>query len=355
MTTALRSMRESYVRSLAREGGLGNVLAQTVVQRGIRPQSGCMFLLPGRTMIGGAMTRPHPAWRLLLFALLLAGCDTPSSSTSPWTESDQADDPYDILIAPDSLDQLPYDPPPPPTPLDPMPGGGLNSGGDESRRRSFMNVREILMVGNSHLRHNEVDTLLAYLARRDAIADSVAVTRYSVDGSTWLEHAGRDSVLFMLSDERWDSIVLQENSLQPLNDPDAMGAGLAALLASADQAPDGRPDVVLMMTWARRDKPETTARIGEVYDSLAALHDLRVSPVGHAWHAAIADRPYMVLHQPDGNHATLLGSYLAACTLYGSLLGSSPLGLDGISGAQGDGHQAYLEETAWAACRAHHP
>jgi hypothetical protein len=51
-----------------------------------------------------------------------------------------------------------------------------------------------------------------------------------------------------------------------------------------------------------------------------------IAPVGESWGIARRERPNLVLQQSDGNHATLAGSYAAACTLFYALTGVSPRG-----------------------------
>jgi hypothetical protein len=58
-----------------------------------------------------------------------------------------------------------------------------------------------------------------------------------------------------------------------------------------------------------------------------------------------------VLHDRDGSHPTLAGSYLAACTFYGTLLKDSPVGLGAaVAGLDAD-ERAALEAVAWETCR----
>ena len=45
--------------------------------------------------------------------------------------------------------------------------------------------------------------------------------------------------------------------------------------------------------------------------------------MGEIWHAILRETPELTeaMYRPDGNHATPLGSYLAACTLFYVLTG----------------------------------
>jgi hypothetical protein len=52
-----------------------------------------------------------------------------------------------------------------------------------------------------------------------------------------------------------------------------------------------------------------------------------VLPVGLAFEESYRRRPALSLHQTyDGSHPSLAGSYLAACVVYASIYGRSPVG-----------------------------
>jgi hypothetical protein len=55
----------------------------------------------------------------------------------------------------------------------------------------------------------------------------------------------------------------------------------------------------------------------------------------------------LILYSPDGNHATLAGSYLAACTYYTALYRKSPVGKPAPTGLESV--QTALQSSAWAA------
>jgi hypothetical protein len=51
-----------------------------------------------------------------------------------------------------------------------------------------------------------------------------------------------------------------------------------------------------------------------------------VIPVGLAFEEAYRRRPDIRLHHDDGSHPSALGTYLAACTVFASVYGRSPVG-----------------------------
>ena len=71
-----------------------------------------------------------------------------------------------------------------------------------------------------------------------------------------------------------------------------------------------------------------------------------VAPVGRAWERALRD-PAMTLHDPDGSHPSPAGTYLAACVLYATLTGESPVGLDDGGLGLAPASIARLQQVAW--------
>jgi hypothetical protein len=72
-------------------------------------------------------------------------------------------------------------------------------------------------------------------------------------------------------------------------------------------------------------------------------------PAGVAWELMLAKHTEPVLHDSDGSHPTLAGSYLAGCTFMLALFGVSPVvvALDGLT----DADQQLLIHFAEVACQ----
>jgi hypothetical protein len=104
------------------------------------------------------------------------------------------------------------------------------------------------------------------------------------------------------------------------------------------------------MTWARRHAPESQAAITDAYASAGAELGAAVIPAGVAWERFLAAHPAPALHDKDGSHPTLAGSYLAACAIAATLFGERPLGVPGGVEGLAAADAALLEEAAWAAC-----
>jgi len=107
---------------------------------------------------------------------------------------------------------------------------------------------------------------------------------------------------------------------------------------------------VLFMTWAYSDKPEMTAQLAEQYTIAGNKNNTLVIPAGLAFAKALSKNPQIVLYNADKRHPSLLGTYLAACTIYASLYKKSPAGNTYTGGIDGKTAR-FLQEVAWETVR----
>ena len=75
--------------------------------------------------------------------------------------------------------------------------------------------------------------------------------------------------------------------------------------------------------------PKMITDIKKMYIEAGNKNDALVIPVGIAFENAYSAMPNIELHKPfDGSHPSLLGTYLAACVVFGSITQKSPSGLN---------------------------
>ena len=72
---------------------------------------------------------------------------------------------------------------------------------------------------------------------------------------------------------------------------------------------------MLYETWARRSDPDSQAVLTEAIATIAAELSLAVASAGQAWQRVLAGSAAPVLHDRDGSHPTLAGSWLAAAVI----------------------------------------
>lgn len=131
--------------------------------------------------------------------------------------------------------------------------------------------------------------------------------------------------------EPWEVVILQGNSTDALSD--ATRAEFRRTVIEFNEVIRKRGGrTALYMTPAhvkpsRSASPEMMRKTEDMYVSVGNEIGALVIPAGLAFEAAYRQRPDIKLHQDyDGSHPTVLGVYLAACTVYASLYGKSPVG-----------------------------
>lgn len=183
----------------------------------------------------------------------------------------------------------------------------------------------ILWIGNSYTYRNDLPrtlTTLALAAGEDRVPSITAVLK----GGQYLRGHAKRSDLPALLAQRWDYVVLQDQSLAPLEQSDSLfkyGMQLGALAKQAGAT------VLLYVTWPRRDTPQTGDAIAASYGRLAAALGATMIPVGSAWQSMRTAMPSADLYEEDGSHPSPIGTYLAASVFYRALYGRPVTGLPG--------------------------
>lgn len=229
----------------------------------------------------------------------------------------------------------------------------------------------ILMLGNSYTFYNGgVDGVLRSFF--GASRSAWYVKALTLGGSNWQYHLSEASTggsphHFALTSSSggeisWGFVVLQERSHVPglccHTSPkytDSDFAASARAVVELDRMAEARgARTVLYQTWGRRDGHNTRPYLSTFtsmndaviegyrrYASLITRADRSpiVAPVGRAFRL-IYDRDvdagrnpgdasslFHRLYDPDATHPSALGTYLAACVVFGSITGETPVGL----------------------------
>ncbi|MBL8238840.1 MAG: SGNH/GDSL hydrolase family protein [Bryobacterales bacterium] len=186
----------------------------------------------------------------------------------------------------------------------------------------------ILFLGNSYTYYNNLAGLVAGMARGRTV-ETRAVTR---GGATLEGVYTQTDALAVLRGERWDVVVLQEQSTlglsqfngdQVVNDP--AGFFTWARIWDAEIRARGAR-TVLYSPWARKGRGEQQAHIDWAYATIAKELGAEVLPVGAAFQRVSG----VELYEEDGTHPSAAGTYLAACVAVEVLAGS---GCEGAAAA----------------------
>ncbi len=182
---------------------------------------------------------------------------------------------------------------------------------------------DALFVGNSFTARNDVPGLVARLAA--ARGKTLRHRLVSAGGASLRRHWNAGAAQRSMAEATPDVVVLQEQSTLPVKNAARMHENVR-LFDEAIRAAGAR--TVLYMTWARKHEPQNQQRIADAYSSIGEELGAIVVPVGLAWERVLATGEGPVLHDKDGSHPTVAGSYLAACVFLRSLFDESPVGID---------------------------
>ncbi|MBL7133558.1 MAG: hypothetical protein ISS78_05625 [Phycisphaerae bacterium] len=228
-------------------------------------------------------------------------------------------------------------------------GRDAKPGGVKALHEAFADAKtkpvRVLFVGNSYTSANNLPKMLTALAASAKPPVRIQGGRFTKGGYTFGRHAKDDTCRKMISDGKWDVVVLQEQSQMPFVRPKLMHADARKLHADVQKA---GAKTVFFMTWARAHQGEMIEKIAKAYNGIAAELGAVAAPVGRAWQKALAARPKLKLHKGDGSHPNAHGTYLAACVFYATFTGRDPRGLaGGTPGEINAADRRFLQRIAW--------
>ena len=205
----------------------------------------------------------------------------------------------------------------------------------------------VLFVGNSHTFTNDVPGLTAKLAKAADVDRPLMVWSEVPGGTSFQMHWNNGRVQHLLGEVKWDLVVLQDQSAMPNMSPQQRQQETLPFARNLNEKiKESGARTVLFMTWGyQQDYPATLKWSRDAYTELAMDLKADLVPVGTAWEKALDKRPDIALWGPDGNHADVRGSYLAACCFFAAFYGKSPVGNSFTANLDAD-EAKFLQETA---------
>jgi len=194
----------------------------------------------------------------------------------------------------------------------------------------------VLFVGNSYFYYG--DSLHNHVRRMVAAADPAIEPRLNYKSATIggsslahhnIEHLTKPGQIGVK--EPFQLVILQGGSAEPLSEARrAQFRQTAIEFNKVIAARGGKTALYLNHVYVSPHKQAKAENIGlteDLYVSVANEIGALVIPVGLAFEEAYRRRPDIKLHKDyDGSHPELIGTYLAACTVYASVYGKSPVG-----------------------------
>lgn len=196
--------------------------------------------------------------------------------------------------------------------------------------------KRILFVGNSYFYYN--DSLHNHVRRMAAAGDpsleKALQYKSATIGGAPLAHHDVKGLLApgrLGMKEPYDVVILQGNSGAALAEARTKSFREKVVEFNGDIAKTGAK-TALYLTHAyvaphKEARPDMIRKIEAMYVAAGNEVGALVIPVGLAFEEAYRRKPDLQLHKDyDGSHPSLEGTYLAACVVYASLYGKSPVG-----------------------------
>ena len=173
---------------------------------------------------------------------------------------------------------------------------------------------KLLFIGNSHTYYNDMVALVSGLL--EATGERNHVTMLTRGGKSLVFHKNEPATAFNIRYGGYDIVIAQDRA--SAFDPKEFADGATAI---ADMTEAAGARFLLYMPWALRDKREEQREMTEAYLSFARARGCRFAPCGETFTRLLSVLTLNDLYREDGNHATPLGSYAAAVTLFYAITG----------------------------------
>ncbi|MFT7589066.1 MAG: hypothetical protein ACI959_001280, partial [Limisphaerales bacterium] len=157
---------------------------------------------------------------------------------------------------------------------------------------------KVLFVGNSYTYYNDgLDQALYNMILADDPQGTYVFDRATDGGLSLAVHVNREATLEKLTEEEWDYVVLQEQSTNPVNNPEIFYDGardMDSLIKIEVQNVDVK--TAFFMTWARGFDPDMIIGLESAYSTIATELEATLAAVGKAWEYSLSENPSIILH-----------------------------------------------------------
>lgn len=193
-----------------------------------------------------------------------------------------------------------------------LPQQPRQNGAEESLR--------VLFIGNSHTYYNQLPQLVSKLLSAAGIASETWM--FAPGGFSLPQHWNHGEARRQIARGGWDFVVLQGQSGTSVFCSAEM-KDAARLFAKDIAAVGARP--LLYMVWVREDISATQEAWTASYLLAGRALGIPVAPVGLVWQELqrSGSRDYR-FREPDGNHATKIGSFVGALVIAAKLASETP-------------------------------
>lgn len=173
---------------------------------------------------------------------------------------------------------------------------------------------KLLFIGNSHTYYNSMPETVKKLL--EATNQKAHVSMLTQGGKNLVYHTSVPDVSFNIRAGEYDAVIAQDCASG--FEAGAFREGAKALKEFTDRAGS---KFFLFMPWARRDTRQAQRPMTDAYHSFCRSEGCLFAPVGEVFTRILMHERAELLYREDGNHATPVGSYVAAVTIFYTITG----------------------------------
>lgn len=200
-------------------------------------------------------------------------------------------------------------------------------------------IIRLLFIGNSLTYTNDVPALVKELGKNDSIRiqyKTMAYPDYGLD-----DHLADGKVQEEIRTGNYTYVIIQQG-------PSALPASQVALMSSVKRfqelcAQTNQTKLVLYMVWPSKARLFDLDNVIHSYTEAAVKNGAVICSVGLAWKKTWQVEPSISLYGIDGFHPDIIGSLLAAMTIYGKLIRKT--GVENISSKKSSWKREVSTET----------
>ena len=220
----------------------------------------------------------------------------------------------------------------------------------------------ILFIGNSYTYFNESWNIFKEIANKQSIkvnVNEVTSGGYTLEKMSDSFDPYGKKVYEYLSKNKYDVVILQEQSVRPIIDKEKFFEAvrkLYKLIIKNGATP------LLYETWGRKDESpdlqkfnltneSMTNKLIISYNEIAKELNINVSHVGTIFYKIYSEyKDTINIYHPDGSHPSELGSYIIALTHFTKIFNFSPIGINYKYFKNNEKEQKIIEEIIHKIC-----
>ncbi len=211
---------------------------------------------------------------------------------------------------------------------------------------------KILFIGDSFTAANGgIATHVRQLAASAQPPRAITADIDTKGGATLKILRGKQSVHDKIRSGSYDLVVLQDDLPEYTEHVVAPFFENARLFDQEIRAAGSR--TALFMAWPyERLNWIGLPEIVQAHRELSSELKIPVAPVGSAFARSLAERPSLPMLGADKEHETIHGTYLAACVIYATIYGESPVGFTYRPAGVSAEEARFLQRIAWETVKA---